>query len=160
MKWLILPERIGAFSLANSGTIIKTLTALPVNTIKTILYADDDTDDKTWVREACKAINCELDIAFVENGRQALDYLEANKHRLPSLIVLDLNMPELDGRQTLQKLKANSHYKSIPVAIVTTSANKIDKEICKRLGAELYLTKPDSHTEWQNVIRNLQPFVS
>lgn len=125
---------------------------------KVILYADDDTDDKTWVSEACKAMDCSLHITFVENGRQALDYLSsADGTEFPSLIVLDLNMPELDGRQTLQHLKANPTYKHIPVAIVTTSASKMDKEVCKQLGASIYLTKPDTHHEWQNIIRQLEP---
>jgi CheY-like chemotaxis protein len=129
---------------------------------KLILYADDDTDDKLWVSEACKAINCGLKIQFVENGKQALDYLRQipTADKLPSLIVLDLNMPELDGRQTLKQLKMTPEYQSIPVAIVTTSSNKMDKEICTRLGASVYLTKPDTHDEWQNIVRKLQPFAN
>ncbi len=125
-----------------------------------ILYADDDTDDRSWVSEACKILNCSLNINFVENGRQVVDYLKSQVSRLPSLIVLDLNMPEMDGRQTLQYLKSNPYYKEIPVAIVSTSANKIDKEVCKRLGASLYITKPNIHAEWQGIIRQLEPFVS
>jgi CheY-like chemotaxis protein len=69
-------------------------------------------------------------------------------------------MPEMDGRQTLQYLKSNPYYKEIPVAIVSTSGNKIDKEVCKRLGASLYITKPNVHAEWQSIIRQLEPFVS
>jgi len=125
-----------------------------------ILYADDDTDDRSWVSEACKILNCSLNINFVENGRQVIDYLKSQVTRLPSLIVLDLNMPEMDGRQTLQYLKSNPDYKEIPVAIVSTSGNKIDKEVCKRLGASLYITKPNVHAEWQSIIRQLEPFVS
>ncbi len=125
-----------------------------------ILYADDDTDDRSWVSEACKILNCSLNINFVENGRQVIDYLKSQVTRLPSLIVLDLNMPEMDGRQTLQYLKSNPYYKEIPVAIVSTSGNKIDQEICKRLGASLYITKPNVHAEWQSIIRQLEPFVS
>ena len=129
--------------------------------IKVVLYADDDIDDKTWVSEACKAINCSLHIEFVENGREALEYLEkaSTKREVPSLIVLDLNMPELDGRQTLKRLKADTRFENIPVVIVTTSANRIDMDVCKRLGASLYLTKPDTHSEWQNIIRQLEPYV-
>ena len=125
-----------------------------------ILYADDDTDDRTWVSEACKILNCSLKINFVENGRQVIDYLKSQVTALPSLIVLDLNMPELDGRQTLKKLKLSNKYKNIPVVIVTTSSNKIDVEICNRLGASLYLVKPDTHAEWQLIIKQLVPYIS
>ena len=127
---------------------------------KRILYADDDLDDKTWVIEACKAIGSDLNIDFVENGRQALQYLDNKKGDLPSLIVLDLNMPELDGRQTLQRIKAHTDYSAIPVVIVTTSSNKVDMEICKRLGAALYLVKPDKHAEWQYIVRHFLPYVA
>ncbi|HVG15275.1 MAG TPA: response regulator, partial [Chitinophagaceae bacterium] len=115
---------------------------------KKVLYADDDLDDKTWVIEACKATQLTLDIFFVENGRQAIDYLfTATDEELPSLIVLDLNMPEMDGRQTLKRIKANDNFKEIPVIIVTTSSNKVDMEYCKRMGAASYLIKPDTYAE-------------
>jgi CheY-like chemotaxis protein len=125
-----------------------------------ILYADDDTDDRSWVSEACKILNCSLNINFVENGRQVVDYLKTRVSHLPSLIVLDLNMPEMDGRETLQYLKSNSCYKKIPVAIVSTSGNTIDKEVCKRLGASIYITKPNVHAGWQGIIRQLEPFIT
>ena len=132
-----------------------------MSVLKFVLYADDDIDDKTWVSEACKAVNSSLQIVFVENGRQALEYLEQQSEgEKPHLIVLDLNMPELDGRQTLKRLKADSRFAHIPVVIVTTSNNKMDMEVCKRLGASLYLTKPDTHAEWQNIVREFQPYVN
>jgi CheY-like chemotaxis protein len=124
---------------------------------KLVLYADDDTDDRSWVSEACRIVGANLELHFVENGRQVLEFLRREERPTPALIVLDLNMPEMDGRQTLQQLKSNPDLKDIPVAIVTTSNNKLDRDVCKRLGASLYLTKPDTHTEWQNVIRQLVP---
>jgi CheY-like chemotaxis protein len=122
------------------------------------LYADDDTDDRTWVSEAFKVTGSTLTLRFVENGKQVIEFLRTTSDH-PSLIVLDLNMPEMDGRQTLQHLKSDPAVNHIPVAIVTTSSNKIDKEVCKKLGASLYLTKPDTHIEWQNVVRQLEPII-
>jgi CheY-like chemotaxis protein len=128
---------------------------------KYVLYADDDSDDKGWVSEACTAVNASLSFVFVDNGRQVLDFLsDSPPVQLPSLIVLDLNMPELDGRQTLRRLKTHPQFQEIPVAIVTTSANKIDRDVCRQLGASLFLTKPDTHLEWQNVIRNFIPLIN
>jgi CheY-like chemotaxis protein len=129
-----------------------------VNRVKKILYADDDLDDKSWVSEANKILNYSLDIEFVENGREVFDWLKQYGN-LPSLIVLDLNMPELDGRQTLQKLKSSDEYKEIPVVILTTSSNKADIEICRRLGASLYLVKPDKHSEWQQIVKQFIPYI-
>lgn len=126
----------------------------------TVLYADDDMDDKNWLREACLALDSSLDIQFVNNGNEVIRYLESSTESdLPALIVLDLNMPELDGKQTLQKIKKNQQFKHIPVVIVTTSSNRLDKEVCQRLGADLYMTKPDTHLDWQHVIRSLEPYM-
>jgi CheY-like chemotaxis protein len=127
---------------------------------KFVLYADDDLDDKDWVNEACLALGYSLSMIFVDNGRQVLEYLSTQEtDSLPALIVLDLNMPELDGRQTLRRLKAHPSYHTIPVAIVTTSTNRIDQDVCRQLGAALFLTKPDTHSEWQNIIRQLVPYI-
>ena len=127
--------------------------------MKKVLYADDDLDDQAWIVEACRAADHPVDIAFVENGRQALEYLQGNNEEKPALIVLDLNMPGLDGRQTLQRLKADDRFADIPVAIVTTSTSRMDMEVCKRLGADIFLTKPDTVAEWQKVIKQLLPYV-
>ena len=126
---------------------------------KFVLYADDDLDDQSWVTEACQAMNAGLSVSFVENGSEALDFLQTlSPPQLPSLIILDLNMPKLDGRQTLQRLKANPLYRHIPVAIVSTSSSKMDKEVCQRLGASVFLVKPTSHENWQAIIRQLLAF--
>ena len=127
---------------------------------KFVLYADDDVDDKDWVTDACRAVDHSLQMVFVDNGRQVIDYLlQLPSLQLPALIVLDLNMPEMDGRQTLQKLKSTPQYQNIPVAIVSTSANNIDREVCQRLGASIYLTKPDTRQARQHIEHQLLPFV-
>ena len=128
---------------------------------KFVLYADDDADDKEWVRDACATIDASFSLAFVDNGRQVLDYLlKRSPDQFPALIVLDLNMPELDGRQTLRKIKTHPLFQAIPVAIVTTSTNKIDRDVCRQLGAALFLSKPDSHSAWQAVARHLLSHIS
>lgn len=125
-----------------------------------MLYADDDADDRSWVSEACQAIHANLAIHFVENGREVLDYLQSlTAGHFPSLIILDLNMLQLDGRRTLQLLKADSRYSHIPVAIVSTSSSKIDRGVCQRLGASLFLVKPNSHQHWQQIVEQLVPLV-
>jgi CheY-like chemotaxis protein len=123
-----------------------------------VLYADDDIDDKMWISEACKTVNESLELHFVENGRQVLQYLHTND--LPSLIVLDLNMPDLDGRQTLKAIKNHVEYQHLPVAVVTTSSSRLDREVCIRLGAALFLTKPDTYSEWQHIVRRLEPLLT
>jgi CheY-like chemotaxis protein len=125
-----------------------------------VLYADDDLDDKEWVNDACKNANSSLEIKFLENGKEVLKYLEdIDDNRIPSLIVLDLNMPELDGRQTLKAIKKHPQYNNIPVAVVTTSCSRIDRDVCQKLGAALFLTKPNVYRDWQEIIRKLESYV-
>ena len=124
-----------------------------------IVYADDDIDDKTWINEACKKINSSLNFKFLESGKEVMKFLQnIMDGNYPSLIVLDMNMPALDGKQTLKLLKSEPAYKHIPVAILTSSSSKLDIEVCKKLGASLFLTKPDTQAEWQQVIRQLETF--
>jgi CheY-like chemotaxis protein len=131
-----------------------------VSSSKIVLYADDDIDDKEWVTDACRDANSTLEWKFVENGREVLKYLESNGDKeIPSLIVLDLNMPELDGRQTLKALKTHPSYHKIPVAVVTTSSSRIDYDVCRKLGAAVFLTKPDTYSDWQEIVRKLEPLV-
>ena len=128
---------------------------------KIVLYADDDLDDKEWVNDACKKANSSLELKFVENGKEVLKYLEnIDGGKVPSLIVLDLNMPELDGRQTLKALKTHPAYQKIPVAVVTTSSSRIDRDVCQKLGAAVFLTKPDTYNEWQEIVKKLEPYVA
>lgn len=128
---------------------------------KFVLYADDDADDEAWINEAYEAVHPAFSISFVKNGKEVLNYLQPlSEQDLPSLIVLDLNMPELDGKQTLQKLKANPLYRQIPVAIVSTSSNTIDQGVCQRLGAALFLVKPVSFHDWESVIHQLEPLAA
>lgn len=128
---------------------------------KLVLYAEDDADDKTWITEACQTISVPFIVDFVENGKEVLRYLSSlSGKEPPSLIVLDLNMPELDGKQTLKQLKTNPVFEKIPVVIVSTSSNKMDREVCHRLGAIAFLVKPFSQNGWQNIIQQLMPLIA
>ena len=136
------------------------LTKTTVSTEKVMLYADDDYEDTLWVIEVCKALNFFHRIQFVENGRLVLVYLNSNPLLLPSLIILDLNMPVLDGKQTLQKLKSSLAYSSIPVAVFTTSACKWDEKICMQLEAAMFLTKPDTATDWKTNLKKIVALIT
>ncbi|ANE52615.1 response regulator [Flavisolibacter tropicus] len=127
---------------------------------KLILYADDDIDDRTWFNEACRAASKPWEVHFVVTGHQVIPFLNSENALRPSLIMLDLNMPGMDGRQTLKQLKEDPKFKHIPVVMVTTSVNRIDKEVCRKLGASLLVAKPHKLIEWQELIAQLQPFMA
>src|SRR6476620_7146766 len=108
-----------------------------------ILWADDDIDDLMLMRHVLQDLGDDYNITEVHNGQEALDYLEDSKVKdeLPCLIILDMNMPILDGKETLAKLKKDEALKDIPVVFFTTSSSQMDKMYCKRNSVEM-ITKP------------------
>ncbi|MET0299493.1 MAG: response regulator [Flavitalea sp.] len=112
--------------------------------LRNILLVDDDPDDRMIIEEALKQSNGTGDMLYATNGENALKMLEnlPDQKLLPTLIVLDLNMPKLNGTQTLQRLKQNDKYRHIPVIIYSTSVNHLEKDKCMALGAHDYITKP------------------
>ena len=114
-----------------------------------ILLADDDPDDRSIIMDAMEVMNAGGWMKFAENGQKVLDILEEEfgADNTPQLIVLDLNMPKMNGTQTLGHLKRDDRFKNIPVIIYSTSINPLEKEKCMTLGAHSYMTKPVSFTE-------------
>ncbi len=117
-----------------------------------ILVADDDDDDRLLTLDAFRDCGIEADIHFVENGEQLLEYLfrrgvyaAMKEHLLPSLILLDLNMPVLDGREALREIRSEGTLDTVPVVILTTSNSPSDIRFTFELGASLYITKPSSY---------------
>ena len=128
----------------------------------TILMADDDPDDRQLTLEAFTESRLTNDLRFVENGVELLDYLyRRNKYAAPglaprpSLILLDLNMPKLDGRQALREIKSDPRLRSIRVIVMTTS--KAEEDILRTydLGAESYVNKPVTFQALVDVISTM-----
>jgi two-component system, response regulator len=125
----------------------------------TILMADDDPDDRMLTEDALKEARLANEIHFVENGEELLHYLRregkfaASLAPRPGIILLDLNMPKMDGREALQVIKNDPDLRRIPVIIMTTS--KADQDILKSydLGANSYVTKPVTFEELVEVVR-------
>ncbi|RYG47288.1 MAG: response regulator [Chitinophagaceae bacterium] len=114
-----------------------------------ILLADDDSDDKLIIQDAMESLGAGDIMLYADDGVHALEVLDTNYNLalIPCLIVLDLNMPKLNGTNTLKLLKEDERFKNIPVIIYSTSVNPIEKERCLLLGANAYLTKPLSFNE-------------
>ena len=112
----------------------------------TILWADDDTDDLQMMREILIKNNQDFDIREVGNGKEALTYLEQAQAagNLPCLIILDINMPVLGGKETLATIKNREEFKFIPVVVFTTSESDLDRLFCERYNTQM-ITKPPSY---------------
>jgi two-component system response regulator len=114
-----------------------------------ILMADDDEDDRLLAQDALRESRVLNELHCVEDGVQLLEYLrkegkysEADAAPRPGLILLDLNMPRMDGREALEQIKLDPILRSIPIVILTTSAQEEDMVKGYDLGAASYITKP------------------
>ncbi len=115
----------------------------------TILLADDDEDDRLMARDALRDARLHNDLRFVVDGVDLLDYLRREGRYAapgaaprPGLILLDLNMPRMDGREALAAIKADPSLRSIPVIVLTTSKAEEDIARSYDLGSNSFITKP------------------
>jgi CheY-like chemotaxis protein len=111
-----------------------------------IVIVDDDTDDREIIRDAFMSNHKDhREYVFMENGEKLMDYIEeADKDSMPALIMLDLNMPGKDGREVLKEIKSSERFKHIPTIVFTTSGSQKDKQTAYELGANCFITKPDT----------------
>jgi len=120
-----------------------------------ILYVEDDLDDVYIVQQAFEQYNDSIAVVNACNGLKALEYLNglSNNELCPCLIILDMNMPGMDGRETLVALKQSSKLRDIPVVVFTTSSNLPDKEFARKWGAG-FITKPIIYAELNTLAKN------
>ncbi|MEO7446195.1 MAG: response regulator [Ferruginibacter sp.] len=123
---------------------------------KTILYVDDDADDRELLGDIMQKTSPECKIMYAENGLQAIEILTVAKDKklLPCLIILDLNMPYLDGRQTFERIKADIILNSVPVVILSSGKNPADKSYFGNAGIP-YFTKPIDIVDMESLANNL-----
>ena len=110
----------------------------------TLLIAEDDADDRTFIKEALVNYPRPLTLTFVEDGDELLRYLAGDGPR-PRLVLLDVNMPRKDGKQALREMRAEPSLKTLPVVAFTTSTSEDLKHEMLSLGANWFVSKPNSH---------------
>ena len=128
----------------------------------TILYADDDPEDRMLVQDAWEASRLHNELHFVEDGEELMDYLNRRDkfahlagRPLPGLVLLDLNMPRKDGREALKEIKADPHLRMIPIVVLTTSKAEEDIYRTYDLGANSFITKPVTFEGLVSVMRDI-----
>lgn len=122
-----------------------------------VYLVDDDADDLEFVQEALVSNSYKGPVDTAANGQQLLDRLKGPQ-RKPDVIILDLNMPLLDGFQALHKIKSTPTLSTIPVIILTASTNKEDEMRCFALGCSSYFRKPNRIDEYDalvGVVKNI-----
>ncbi len=126
---------------------------------RTVLCVDDDLDDRELVCFTINNIDPHITVVHAENGVEAIDYLLKAQIEgdLPCLIIMDINMPQMDGKETLAVIKENEHLNDLPVVIFSTSNSEIDKLYCSNFGVNL-ITKPNNikslHKEIKSVLHH------
>jgi CheY-like chemotaxis protein len=127
-----------------------------------ILIADDDADDRMLAKEALDESRLVNDVRFVEDGVELLSYLrrqgryaEPGAAPRPGLILLDLNMPKMDGREALREIKADPALRRTPIVVMTTSKAEEDIFRTYDLGVSSYVTKPVTFEALVDVMKTL-----
>ena len=136
-----------------------------MTTLPHIMIVDDNEDDYEAAERSFRRARFLNPISWCRNGQEALDFLRAEGQyvqrkggAVTDLILLDLNMPGLDGRRVLEILKADERFKSIPVVILTTSADSRDVEKCYELGASTYIQKPVNFEGLAEAVRTMKDY--
>jgi len=114
-----------------------------------ILLAEDDEDDQELIRLAFSRVTSDHDFKIVNNGQELLEVL-SHQQDSPCMIILDLNMPVLNGIQTLKELRKQPKFRKTPIVIFTTSDNDENKRSSFSSGAADYFVKPSSMKEFVN----------
>lgn len=130
-----------------------------------ILYVEDDEDDRLLAKEAIEESSHDVDLRFVENGVEALAYIRGaepydkpGSAPRPDIILLDFNMPVVNGREVLRVLKTDIQLARIPIIVLTTSSSPVDINTAYDLGVNAYIVKPSRFDELVKVFRTVCDF--
>lgn len=129
-----------------------------------ILIAEDDADDRFLMQKAIDEVGyADVTVRFVENGVELLADLNNTKTKkladsYPKFILLDLNMPKMDGREVLKNIKTDEEFRKIPVIIFSTTKNQLEVKRCYDLGANTYIVKPVNFDALVETIQHIRTY--
>jgi CheY-like chemotaxis protein len=124
----------------------------------TILLVEDDMVDVMSVKRALRELKSEHSLKSVGNGEEALAYLHNTAHPAPDIILLDINMPRMNGLDFLKHLKSDERLRRIPAVVLTTSKEERDRLESFNLSAAGYMVKPVEYAGFVEVIRTIQNY--
>lgn len=133
--------------------------------VQPILIVEDNYDDYESTMRSLQKNHLMIPVQWCKTGQQAIDYIykqgefsESPDVKTPVLVLLDLNMPGMNGRDVLEKIKSDPEKRSIPVVMLTTSSNDKDVKECYRVGASTYIQKPVRFEELIEAIRAMKDY--
>lgn len=124
-----------------------------MKTSYTILYVDDDLDDLMLITDAFQKYTHHLNVIHAHNGLEGLRTLERMNEngQVPCLVIIDINMPVMNGKEMLKKMRSNKHFHHLPVILFSTSNRKEDQLYAQGLEAD-YITKPINFTDLEDLV--------
>lgn len=125
-----------------------------------ILLVEDDRIDVLNVKRGLKDIHAENPIYIASDGEAALEFLRDRNNPIPALILLDLNMPRMNGIEFLKIIKSDSHLRMIPVVILTTSQEEQDRRNSFEMSAAGYMVKPLNYEEFVKILQTIYQYWS
>lgn len=121
-----------------------------------ILIAEDDEDDQYLLSSAFSKLAAEVDLVYVQNGIELLDYFskydEGKAESLPLLLIMDLNMPQKNGKETLLELSKKPYFDSLTIVIFSTTGNPSEMKYCEEIGVNDFFVKPASYSELLQIV--------
>ena len=123
---------------------------------QTVLMIDDDIDDINLTKEAFESVNADVRFSYLLNAND-IDYylIQHSGESNIRLILLDLNMPLVNGKAILRHLKNDPHFTGIPIVVFSTTDSEKEREECLKLGANTFVTKPVNESQWHSFVQAL-----
>jgi CheY-like chemotaxis protein len=122
-----------------------------------ILVIEDDIDDQYLINDAFKQSAGTFNLKFASHGAEALEMI-SNHHYFPNLILLDINMPVMNGFEVLEQLRSSIHFWRIPVLVLTTSSTPADIDRAYELGATSLIIKPSKHGDLLKLVEQIKSY--
>ena len=129
-----------------------------MNKTTKIVLVEDNPADAQLAHLAFKSISPEANVINFSNGKDFLDHLNQSSVEPISLVLLDLNMPQMNGTEVLKNLQKNKSWAKIPVVVFSSSKQEDDIQNCYDLGANAYVTKPFDYSEFEQTIEAIARF--
>jgi CheY-like chemotaxis protein len=128
-----------------------------------ILIAEDDEDDQFLLRLAFQEIGGNTELVFVENGIDLINHfkkVDKGDEKLPSLLIVDLNMPKKNGREAIKELSEKEFYNNFPTVIFSTTGNDLERTRCQELGISNFFVKPSSYNHLLDLVHQFTRIAS
>jgi CheY-like chemotaxis protein len=121
-----------------------------------ILIAEDDEDDQLLLGSAFREVASDRDLVFVANGIELIEHFKKFDkgliRQLPSLLIVDLNMPRKNGREAISELIDKDYFRNFHTVIFSTTGNELEKSRCRELGIDHYVVKPSNYVTLLDIV--------